>query len=298
MNFDQPNPFAPSSDLKVFIDGKIVPLAEAKISVFDHCVLYGDGVFEGIRIYGGKVFRFEEHLKRLENSARAIRLEIPMTRRELTDATYETMKANSITDGYIRLVVTRGVGTLGLSPTKTAQPSVFIITDQIELYAEEYYEKGLSVISSSIVRNHPDTVSPRIKSCNYLNNILAKIEALDADVLEAVMYNHQGHVAECTGDNIFIIRGNLVQTPPMTAGVLEGITRGVVVELCQGRELPFRETELTRQDLYGADECFLTGTAAEVIPVTRIDGRPIGAGEPGPITRQLIEDFRKLRAKG
>ncbi|UCD29384.1 MAG: branched-chain-amino-acid transaminase [Planctomycetota bacterium] len=298
MNFDQPNPFAPKPDLKVFLNGKIVPVAEARISVFDHCILYGDGVFEGLRSYGGKVFRLDEHLKRLEDSARAIQLEIPMTRKELSDAVYDTLRANNIGDGYVRLMVTRGVGTLGLSPRRTACPSVYIITDQIDLYPKELYEKGLAVISSSIVRNHPNAVSPRIKSCNYLNNILAKIEAMDADVLEAVMYNHLGNVAECTGDNIFLVRDGMVQTPPITAGILEGITRDAVIELIKKRSLPFRQMELSRHDLYVADECFLTGTAAEVIPVTKIDGRPIGTGEPGPVTRQLIEDFRELLASG
>ncbi|MHC4445795.1 MAG: branched-chain-amino-acid transaminase [Planctomycetota bacterium] len=294
MNFNQSNEFAPKSDLKVFLDGKIVPVADARISVFDHCVLYGDGVFEGLRSYEGKVFRLDEHLKRLEDSARAIRLEIPMTLQELSDAIYKTMKANNINDGYIRLVVTRGVGTLGLSPKKTAQPSVFIIADQIELYPKELYETGLAVISSSVVRNHPNAVSPRIKSCNYLNNILAKIEAVDADVLEAVMYNHLGYVTECTGDNMFLVHKGAVQTSPVTAGILEGITRDAVIELIEKRGLPFREMELIRQDLYVADECFLTGTAAEVIPVTNIDGRPVGIGKPGPITKQLTEDFLEL----
>lgn len=294
MNSDQPNQFAARPDLRIWLDGKLVPTAEAKISVFDHCLLYGDGVFEGIRSYGGRVFRLDEHLRRLEGSARAIRLEIPMTREGLSAATYDTLKANGITDGYVRLLVTRGVGTLGLSPLRTANPSVIIIADQIELYPKELYEKGLAIISSSVVRNHPNAVSPRIKSCNYLNNILAKIEALDAGVYEAVMYNHLGYVAECTGDCIFLVRDGILQTPPITAGGLESITRNAVIELIGKRNLPLREMELTRHDLYVADECFLTGTAAEVIPATRIDGRPVGTGEPGPITRQLIADFREL----
>jgi len=298
MNFDQPNQFAPNPNLKIFLDGKLVPAAEARISVFDHCLLYGEGVFEGIRSYGGRVFRLDQHLKRLEDSARAIRLEIPMTRAELAAAIYDTMKANDITDGYIRLVVTRGVGTLGLNPRFTSCPSVFIIADQIELYPRELYEKGMAIISSSVVRNHPNAVSPRIKSCNYLNNVLAKIEALDAGVYEAVMYNHLGFVAECSGDNLFLVREGLLQTPPITAGLLEGITRDAVIELIGRRNLPLREMELTRHDLYIADECFLTGTAAEVIPVTRIDGRPIGAGTPGPVTRQLIADFKGLVNQG
>lgn len=298
MNFDKPNPFDPKPELKIWFNGKLVAPADAKVSIFDHCILYGDGVFEGIRSYGGKVFRLDQHLHRLEDSARAIRLEIPMTRQELTAATYETLKANGITDGYIRLVVTRGVGTLGLNPVRTANPTVFIIADQIELYPKELYEKGMAVVSSSVIRNHPNALSPRIKSCNYLNNILAKIEAQDAGVYEAVMYNHLGYVAECTGDNLFLLRGGAMQTPPITAGVLEGITRDAVIELARKRGMTLREMELTRQDLYVAEECFLTGTAAEVIPVTKIDGRPVGDGTPGPITKQMMADFRDLVRRG
>jgi branched-chain amino acid aminotransferase len=294
MNFPAPREFAPDPKLKVFLNGRIVPAAEAAISTFDHGLLYGDGVFEGIRSYGGKVFRMEEHLRRLEESARAIRLELPMTRQEFDQAIYDTLKANNVVDGYIRLVVTRGVGSLGFSPNRTECPSVFIIASQIELYPRELYEKGMAIISCSVIRNHPNTVSPRIKSLNYLNNILAKIEAMDAGVYEAVMYNHQGFVAECTGDNLFVIRGGTVLTPPVTAGLLEGITRNAVIELAHKRSIPFREMNLTRHDLYVADECFLTGTAAEVIPVTKIDGRPVGTGQPGPITRQLIADFKNL----
>jgi len=294
MNFGQPKQFGFDPDLKIFLDGRIIPAGEATISVFDHGLLYGDGVFEGLRSYGGRVFRLDQHLKRLGESARAIRLQLPMSHEEFVAATYDTLKANKIIDGYIRLVVTRGVGTLGLSPTRTECPSVFIIADQIELYPKELYEKGMAIISCSVIRNHPNAISPRIKSLNYLNNILAKIEALDAGVYEALMYNHQGYVAECTGDNIFLVREGRVQTPPMTAGVLEGITRNAVIELIARRELPFRDMELTRQDVYIADECFLTGTAAEVIPVTKIDGRLIGTGQPGPVTRQLIADFKEL----
>lgn len=294
MNFGEPKQFGFDTNLKIFLNGKIVPANEATISIFDHGLLYGDGVFEGIRSYGGHVFRLDQHLQRLEESARAIRLQLPMTREEFVTATYDTLKANNIVDGYIRLVVTRGVGTLGLSPNRTECPSVFIIASQIELYPKELYENGMAIISGSVIRNHPNAVSPRIKSLNYLNNILAKIEALDAGVYEALMYNHQGYVAECTGDNVFLVRDGHVQTPSMTAGVLEGITRNAVIELVAQRNLPFREMELTRHDVYIADECFLTGTAAEVIPVTKIDGRLIGTGQPGPITRQLIADFKKL----
>jgi branched-chain amino acid aminotransferase len=298
MNFDQPNEFAPNPNLKVWMNGKIVPVAEATVSIFDHCLLYGDGVFEGIRSYGGKVFRLDAHLKRLEDSARAIRLVIPMTREEMANAVYDAMKANKIVDGYIRLVATRGVGTLGLSPNRTACPTVFIIADQIALYPQELYEQGMAVVSSSVIRNHPNALSARIKSCNYINNILAKIEALDAGVYEAIMYNHVGNVSECTGDNLFLVRGGVVQTPPISAGILEGVTRDAVIELIAKRKLPFREMDLIRHDLYVADECFLTGTAAEVIPVTQIDGRPIGSGKPGTITRQLIADFHELVKHG
>ncbi len=298
MKPDQANPFAPRPGLKIFLDGKIVPVEQARISVFDHGLLYGDGVFEGIRSYGGRVFRLDAHLRRLEHSARAIRLELPLTSAELTTAVYDTLKANNVIDGYIRLVVTRGVGYLGLSPVRTGRPSVFIIADQIELYPKDLYDKGMDIISSSVVRNHPNAVSPRIKSLNYLNNILAKIEALDAGVQEAIMYNHLGNVAECTGDNIFLVREGGLQTPPLDAGILEGITRDAVIELVRKRGLPLREMSLTRHDLYIADECFLTGSAAEVIPVTKIDGRPIGTGQPGPITRQLMADFRELVQRG
>ncbi len=294
MNFGPPTRYGFDPNMKVFLNGAIVSAGEASISVFDHGVLYGDGVFEGLRSYGGRVFRIEAHIHRLFESARAIRLELPMSAEEFIQAVYDTMAANDVTDGYIRLVVTRGIGTLGLSPNRTECPSVFIIASQIELYPRELYEKGMAIVSCSVIRNHPNAISPRIKSLNYLNNILAKIEALDAGVYEAVMYNHQGFVAECTGDNIFVIRNGVVQTPPKTSGILEGITRNAVIELVLARDLPYDEIELSRHDLYIAEECFLTGTAAEVIPVTQIDGRPVGDGTPGPITRQLIADFKKL----
>jgi len=287
------NPFLPKPGLKVFLDGQIVPVAEARISVFDHGLLYGDGVFEGMRVYGGRVFKMGAHLRRLFESAKAIRLTIPMSPQELAEATDRTVKANGVVDGYVRLVVTRGVGYLGLSITRTACPSVFIIADQIELYPPEMYEKGMAIITSSIVRNHPNAVSPRIKSLNYLNNILAKIEALDAGVPEAILFNHMGFVAEATGDNVFLVRNGTAMTPPSDDGSLEGVTQAVVAELLRRRSVPFREAHLTRHDLYIADECFLTGTAAEVVPVTRIDGRPIGSGQPGPVTRQLMADFRE-----
>ena len=290
------NPFAPRPDLKIWLDGELVPLAEAKISVFDHGLLYGDGVFEGIRSYNGKIFRCEQHVQRLYDSARAIRLTIPITPDEVTQAMYDTLAANGLADGdgYIRLVVTRGVGTLGLSILKTACPSVFVIADQIELYPPELYETGMSVITVSTIRNHPNALSPRIKSLNYLNNILAKIEGLDAEMPEAIMLNHEGFIAECTGDNLFIVRDAKLQTPPTSAGILEGVTRQAVIELAQKRGIDVVEKNLVRHDLYTSSECFLTGTAAEVIAVTSIDGRPIGDGKPGPITRQMMDDFHAL----
>lgn len=285
------NPFAPKPDLKIYLDGRIVPVAEAKISVFDHGLLYGDGVFEGLRVYGGKIFKLAAHIQRLFDSAKAIRLAIPMTPDQIGDACNMTVAANNIVDGYVRLVVTRGVGYLGLGPTRTACPSVFVIADQIELYPREMYEKGMAVITSSVLRNHPNALSARVKSLNYLNNILAKIEAIDAGVSEAIMFNHQGFVAECTGDNIFVVRRGEVLTPPASEGILEGITRAVVIELLCKRDIPLRQAQLVGHDLYIADECFLTGSAAEVVPVNRINGRVIGDGQPGPITRQIMADF-------
>jgi branched-chain amino acid aminotransferase len=280
--------------LKVYLAGKLVDKDDAKISVYDHGLLYGDGIFEGIRAYGGKVFRLEEHVRRLFDSAKAIRLEIPMTPEAVGAAVYETMRANGFTDCYIRLVVTRGAGYLGLSPVKTSHPQVIVITDKIELYPPEMYENGMAVITASTIRNHPNALSPRIKSLNYLNNILAKIEAIDAGVLEAIMLNHEGYVAECTGDNIFVVRDGKVHTPPTHAGILAGVTRAVIFELCAKTGTPIFETNLTRHDVYTADEVFLTGTAAEVISVTSVDKRTIGSGKTGPVTRRLMTEFRKL----
>jgi branched-chain amino acid aminotransferase len=272
--------------LQIWLDGKLVPKEDAKISVYDHGLLYGDGVFEGIRVYSGKIFHCDAHLDRLWASARAIRLEIPVSRDEFRAAIEQTVKANKFTDCYIRACVTRGAGYLGLSPRKCPKPSIFIIADTIELYPREMYDKGMAVITASVIRNHPNALSPRIKSMNYLNNILAKIEAIDANVPEAIMLNHEGNVAECTGDNIFIVRAGQVQTPTTSDGILEGITRQVVIGFCA-------KQTLQRHDLYIADECFLTGTAAEVVPVTRIDGRTIGAGQVGSITRRLMDAFSK-----
>jgi branched-chain amino acid aminotransferase len=288
--------------LKIWINGKLLPKAKAAINVYDHGLLYGDGVFEGIRCYNNRVLKLDTHLRRLFESARSIRLEIPYTHSQLAKAVRDTLKANKRTDGYIRLCVTRGVGTLGLNPNNCETPSVFIIADAIALYPKELYTKGMSIITASTIRMHPASLSPRIKSLNYLNNILAKIEAIDAGVPEAVMLNHMGLVAECTGDNIFIVRRGTdgkptLLTPPLHAGVLEGITMNAVIELAHKRGIRVERPDLTKHDLYTADEMFLTGTAAEVIPVTQIDGRKIGSGQPGPITLSLISDFHAMVAK-
>ncbi len=280
--------------LQVYINGRLLPKEDAKISVYDHGLLYGDGVFEGLRSYGGKVFRLQQHLDRLWDSARAIRLEIPLTREEMSKAIYRTLEANQFQDAYIRLVVTRGAGTLGLDPNRCSDPQVIVITDRITLYPEKDYREGLTIVTAATIRNHPAALSPRIKSLNYLNNILAKIEGLQAGCVEALMLNTKGEVAECTGDNIFLVRDRTLLTPPLDAGILEGITRDAVIELAGQAGIPVREVPLTRHDVYIADECFLTGTAAEVIPVVRVDTRTIGDGTPGPITRGLLEQFHKL----
>jgi len=278
---------------RVYINGKLFDKADAKISVYDHGLLYGDGVFEGIRVYHGKVFKHQEHIDRLYESARHIALEIPMSREEMMKAVNETVKVNNKTNGYIRLVVTRGPGSLGLDPRK-CEPNIVIIVDDISLYPAELYENGLEIVTSSLIRNHPNALNPRIKSLNYLNNILAKIEAIRAGVLEAIMLNHKGEVAECTGDNLFIVKKGLMKTPPSDAGILEGVTRNVVLELAKAAGIPTIECTLTRHDVYVADECFLTGTAAEIIGVTKVDGRPIGMGKPGPVTKQLRERFQQI----
>jgi branched-chain amino acid aminotransferase len=280
--------------VKIFIDGKYLPEEDAKISVFDHGLLYGDGVFEGIRVYGGKIFRLEQHLDRLNTSAKAIMLQLPMTKAALTEACRETCRQNKITDGYIRLVVTRGVGNLGLNPFTCKKPSVIIIAATIELYPEKVYREGINLITAGTQRNSPNAVNPAIKSLNYLNNILARIEAVNAGTVEALMLNGEGYVAECTGDNVFIFRGGKLETPPVSAGALDGITRRVIMELA-----PVTEKNMTRYDVMTADECFLTGSAAEIVPVATLDGRPIGTGNPGPVTLKLMEDFRKLtRSEG
>ncbi len=290
------NPYAPNPNLRIWLGHELVPVSEAKVSVFDHGLLYGDGVFEGIRIYNGKIFEEQAHIKRLFHSARAIRLDIPMTPDQVSHAMHESMKANDIEgDGYIRLLVTRGVGLLGLSIGHTANPMVVVIADKIQLYPPEVYARGLHCIFSSLARNHPNTTSPRVKSLNYLNNIMAKAEAKDAGADEAILLTVDGHVSECTGDNIFIVRDGEVFTPPTSEGILEGITRKLVIELARKRNISVEEKSLIRHDIYIADEIFATGTAAEVIPITEVERRPVADGNPGPITTQLIEDFVAYR---
>jgi branched-chain amino acid aminotransferase len=279
---------------KIYISGKLYDKEDAKISVYDHGLLYGDGVFEGIRSYGGKAFRLAEHLDRLWESAKAIWLEIPIAQDEMANAIDETLAVNGVKDGYIRVIVTRGEGTLGLDPNRCGNPEVIIIADRIALYPKEYYENGLEIITVSVMRNHPAALSPRIKSLNYLNNILAKIEGIQAGCIEALMLNHKGEVAECTGDNIFVVRRGALLTPPNDAGILEGITRDVVMGLAREAGIEVRETPLTKHDVYVAEECFLTGSAAEVVPVIKVDARTIGSGKPGPITRDLMARFHQL----
>lgn len=280
--------------LKIYIDGKLYDKENAKISVYDHGLLYGDGVFEGMRSYNGRVFRLTEHLDRLWDSAKAIWLEIPMTKADMAKAVDDTLAVNGIRDGYIRLVVTRGIGTLGLDPNKCGTPSVIIITDHIALYPEELYQNGLEIVTVSVPRNHSAALSPRIKSLNYLNNILAKIEGMQAGCVEALMLNHKGELAECTGDNVFLVHGGRISTPPVEADILEGITRNVVIELARKAGFDVREVALTKYDAYIADEFFLTGSAAELIPVVKLDGRTIGDGKPGPMTRDLTAMFKKF----
>ena len=280
--------------LQIYINGTLYDKEDAKISVYDHGLLYGDGVFEGIRSYSGKPFRLESHLDRLWESAKAIWLEIPIDKKTLAADIVETLKINNIDDGYVRLVVTRGAGTLGLDPDKCSDPQVIIIADRIALYPEEFYTNGLELVTVSTIRNHPAALSPRIKSLNYLNNILAKIEGQQAGCIEALMLNHNGEVTECTGDNIFLVRQGQLLTPPCDAGIREGITREAVCELAEVAGIVVRRVALTRHDVYIANECFLTGTAAEVVPVVKVDRRVIGDGSPGPITCDLIKRFKSL----
>jgi branched-chain amino acid aminotransferase len=280
--------------MKVYIDGNYYDEKNAKVSVFDHGLLYGDGVFEGIRAYNGRVFKLKEHIDRLFCSAKAILLDIPMSHAEVMKAVVETCRKNRLRNGYIRLVVTRGKGTLGLNPNRCKRPSVIVIADKIQLYPAEMYERGMAIVTVPTTRNLNNAVNPAIKSLNYLNNILAKIEANIAGVEEAIMLNAEGFVAECTGDNIFIIKDGQMFTPPLSAGALYGITRGVVMGLAREAGIPVSEPNLTRYDLFIADECFLTGTGAELIPVTKIDGRVIGNGKPGPVTRSLVQSYHAL----
>ncbi len=280
--------------MKIFIDGKYVNERDAKISVFDHGLLYGDGIFEGIRAYNGRVFKLKEHIDRLFYSAKAILLEIPMSHAELMKATVATIRVNKLRDCYVRLIVTRGVGNLGLNPRSCKKPSVIIIAGKIQVYPAELYAKGMDIVTVPTVRNLHSALNPAIKSLNYLNNILAKIEANNAGVEEAVMLNAEGFVAECTADNLFIIKHGEVFTPPLSAGALYGVTRQTVIELAQAAGLKVSEPNLTRYDLFNADECFLTGTGAELIPVVKIDGRVIGGGKPGALTHRLVADYRAL----
>jgi len=280
--------------MKIYIDGKFYDEKNAKISVFDHGLLYGDGIFEGIRAYHGRVFRLKEHIDRLFCSAKGILLNLPLSHAQFMEATLETCRRNKIRDGYIRLLVTRGVGGLGLNPKKCRAPSVIIIADRIQLYPPEYYERGLDLITVPTVRNLHSALNPAIKSLNYLNNILAKIEANNGGCEEAIMLNAEGFVSECTGDNVFIVRAGQLFTPPLSAGALYGITRAVVIEMAREDGMVVSEPNLTRYDLFNADECFLTGTGAELIPVVKIDGRIIGTGKPGPVTASLIQKYRAL----
>jgi branched-chain amino acid aminotransferase len=280
--------------MKIYIDGKYLNEKDARISVFDHGLLYGDGIFEGIRAYNGRVFRLKEHIDRLFYSAKAILLTIPRSHSQVIEAVLETCRRNKIRDGYIRLVVTRGVGGLGLNPNRCKKPSLIIIADKIQLYPVEMYERGLEIITVPTVRNLHSALNPAIKSLNYLNNILAKIEANNGGCEEAIMLNSEGYVSECTGDNVFIIKAGQMFTPPLSAGALYGITRSVVIDMAREASVAVSEPNLTRYDLFNADECFLTGTGAELIPVVKIDGRVIGTGKPGPITRSLVAKYKAL----
>ncbi len=284
-------------DLLIYLDGELVPEHEAKVSVFDHGLLYGDGVFEGIRAYNGRIFKLDEHLRRLYGSAKAIMLEIPLGFDEMRQAVVETVRANELRDAYIRLVITRGVGDLGLDPRKCPKPTVFIIAASIELYPEEVYEKGLPLITCATRRNAPEALDPAIKSLNYLNNILAKIETVRAGVPEGIMLSIDGYVAECTGDNLFVVNDDNVLTPPAAIGNLEGITRNVVMGLIRKLDMTAEEKSFRLRTVYCADEVFLTGTAAEIVPVVSVDDRRIGDGRPGTVTKRLRKEFADLTAR-
>jgi branched-chain amino acid aminotransferase len=284
--------------MKIYIDGKFCDKENAKISVFDHGLLYGDGVFEGIRAYSRRVFKLKEHIIRLYESAHSIMLKIPMTQEAMIKAVVATLKANKLENAYIRLIVTRGVGDLGLDPRKCyGGPSVIIIADKIALYPEKYYTQGMSIITVPTVRNMPEMVNPQIKSLNYLNNILAKIEAVNCGYDEAIMMDSLGYVAECTGDNLFIVKNNELYTPPQCMGTLRGITRDSVLEIAPKAGIPVHEHVITRHEVYIADESFITGTAAEIVPIVKVDGREIGNGKPGKVTWELIKRFRALTKK-
>src|SRR5437870_7908257 len=290
----RPRPATGVKEAKIYIDGKFYSEANAKVSVLDHGLLYGDGIFEGIRFYSGRVFRLEEHLNRLWDSARSICLEIPMTMREMTEAVLETIRQNHLRNGYIRLLVTRGIGNLGLNPTQCKSPSVIIIVATIVLYHQDVYRKGLSIVTCATRRSNPAALNPAVKSLNYLNNVMARIEANLARADEALMLNDAGNVAECTADNVFVVKRGQIFTPPITAGALRGITRSIVFEIAAELGIKVSETDITRHDDFIADECFLTGTAAEIIPVVKADGRPIGTGKPGPITARMVARFREM----
>ena len=277
----------------IYIDGEYLPKAEAKVSVFDHGLLYGDGVFEGIRSYNGRVFKLDEHLERLYDSAKSIMLQIPIPMETMKEKVLETLRLNHLREAYIRLIVTRGVGDLGLDPDKCPTPSIIIIADKITLYPPKYYEEGLEIVTVSVRRNYAEAINPRIKSLNYLNNILAKIEGKQAGAVEVLMLNAEGYVAECSGDNIFWVKNEVLVTPPTHMGILEGVTRNSVIDLAREAGMQVEERVFTRHDLYIADECFLTGTAAEVIPVVKIDQRAVGDGQPGKVTQKLMDAFRQ-----
>lgn len=281
-------------DFKVYIDGKWAPKSKASISVFDHGFLYGDGVFEGIRAYDRRVFKLKEHIDRLYESAHTLLLKIPLSKEEMQEAILKTLKLNSLTDAYIRVIVSRGVGDLGLDPRKCPKATVIVITDTIKLYPQALYDKGLGIVTVATSRNLPEALNPQIKSLNYLNNILAKIEAINAGFEEALLLSAHGYVSECTGENIFILKKGELMTPPPYVGVLKGITRGAVMDLARKIGMRVREEVLTRHDVYNADEVFLTGTAAEIVPIVRVDNRQIGKGKPGDVTAKLLKEFKAL----
>ncbi|MBN2483092.1 MAG: branched-chain-amino-acid transaminase [Candidatus Omnitrophica bacterium] len=284
--------------MKVYVNGKLVERREAKVSVFDHGFLYGDGVFEGIRAYNCLVFKLKEHIDRLYESAHSIMLNTPLTKKQLGDAIIKTLKANKLKDAYIRVVLSRGEGDLGLDPRKCkGNETVVIITDKIALYPKELYDKGMEIVSVPTVRNIPEALNPQVKSLNYLNNILAKMEAINAGCQEALMLDHLGYVAECTGDNIFVVKHGELYTPPQCMGTLRGITRDTLLVLARTLKISTHEHVISRHELYISDECFLTGTAAEIVPVVKVDGRKIGDGKPGKLTQRLMREFKKCTQK-